>query len=271
MRSREIHGHIPQPLHEAFEDVARYAKEHAPVGDYYGHGKFLNAFEEEIAALLGMDAAVFMPSGTMAQLIALRIWCDRAGVKNIALHATSHLELHEHKAYAALHGLVSHEIGERNRVVGARDFEGFAAPLAAALVELPMREIGGELPSWDELEKIKVTAKSKNIALHMDGARLWEAQAAYDRSFREICAGFNSVYVSFYKGIGALTGAMLLGPKDFIEEAKIWQRRQGGNLFRLAPYVVSARLNFEKRRHRFAGYLNRAREIATFFQSLSCK
>jgi threonine aldolase len=70
------------------------------------------------------------------------------------------------------------------------------------------------------------------------------------------------VYLSFYKGIGAMTGSMLLGPVDFIKDARIWQRRHGGNLYTLHPYAVSSKINVDKRRDRFEGYWTRTKELA---------
>ena len=95
----------------------------------------------------------------------------------------------------------------------------------------------------------------------MDGARLWETKAFYRKSYKEICRGFDSVYVSFYKGIGALTGAMLLGEKEFIEESRIWLRRFGGNLYQLHPYVASAAMRFDRALKQMPEYLRRTKEV----------
>src|ERR1700682_1015771 len=116
-----------------------------------GEGELIEALERKVATMLGKAAAVFTPSGTMAQLIALRIWCERAGVRRIAMHATSHLELHEERAYAHLHGLDVTLLGAPERPTEARDLAAVfatsvatgAEPPAALLVELPAREIGG--------------------------------------------------------------------------------------------------------------------------------
>ncbi len=95
----------------------------------------------------------------------------------------------------------------------------------------------------------------------MDGARLWETKAFYKKSYRRICQGFDSVYVSFYKGIGALTGAMLLGRSEFIEESRVWLRRFGGNLFQLHPYVASAAMRFDRALGQMPEYMRRAKEV----------
>ena len=117
----------------------------------------------------------------------------------------------------------------------AGDLEACAEAPNALIIELPTRENGGRLPAWDELAELCALARSRGMRVHLDGARIWEAQAAYDRPFSAIAELFDSIYVSFYKGIGALPGAMLLGSRPFIDEARVWQRRMGGQPLHLAP------------------------------------
>src|SRR5215469_5233829 len=209
--------------------------------DMYGEGELIERFEHEVAGLLGKAAAVFIPSGTMAQQIALRIWSERKGCPNVAFHPTCHLEIHEQHGYERLHGLRGVLVGDRQRLITLDDLRKVREPLAALLLELPQREIGGQLPEWDELEAQAQWARERGVALHMDGARLWEAAPYYDRPYAEVAAVFDSVYASFYKGIGGLAGAIIAGDEDFIGEARVWERRHGGNLIRLYPYVLSAR------------------------------
>ena len=193
-----------------------------------------------------MDAAVFMPSGVMwSQQVALRIWADRAHCRNVALHPSNHVEVNEHRAYAHLHDLRVLLLGGKNAPILADDLKKCAEPLSTLLIELPLRRIGGILPAWDEQQALVALAKERGIRLHLDGARLWETQAYYDRPLDELCRGFDSVYVSFYKGIGGLAGAMLLGSAEFIAEARVWMRRHGGNLITLLPFAVSAQMNFQ--------------------------
>src|SRR6185437_1694219 len=212
--------------------------------------------------LLGKEAAVFMPSGTMAQQIALRVWSERKQCRTVGFHPTCHLEIHEQKGYQALHGLRGRLVGNAHQVITLDDVKAIHEPLAALLLELPLREIGGQLPGWDDLGAQSDWAREHNIAMHMDGARLWESGPYYGRSYAEIAALFDTVYVSFYKGIGGIAGATLAGPADFIAEARVWQRRHGGNLVQLYPYVIAAREGLRLRLPRFAGYHERALRIA---------
>ncbi|MCU1289176.1 MAG: Low-specificity L-threonine aldolase [Acidobacteria bacterium] len=255
-----VPGHVPQKAGEEFALIADYCRENAFSADVYGAGDLINSFESKVAAALGFEAACFMPSGTTAQQIALKIYAEKKDNPKFAIHPTSHLELHEQHAYAHLSNLKSVIIGDKTRQLSAADIEEISVPVSAALIELPAREIGGQLPSWKELENIKKTAKKLGVYLHMDGARLWETKAFYRKDYKEICRGFDSVYVSFYKGIGALTGAMLLGRADFIRESRVWLRRFGGNLFQLHPYVASAAMRFDKALERMPEYMRRTKK-----------
>jgi threonine aldolase len=230
--------------------------------DRYGAGERIERLEGRIADLLGKEAAVFMPSGTMAQPIALRIWSERRGVGTVAFHPTCHLELHEERAYERLHGLHAKLVGDPNRLITLDDLEALREPVAALLLELPQREIGGLLPSWDDLCAQVAWARERAIALHMDGARLWEAQPFYDRPHAELAGLFDSVYVSFYKGLGGIAGAALAGDAALVAEARVWQRRQGGNLVTLQPFVVAAELALDERLDRMPVHAAHARALA---------
>lgn len=258
---RFLNGHPPRPLHD---ELAALVAMTGPdeEADRYGEGALLTDFEAEIARLLGKEAAVFMPSGTMAQQIALRICAERSGRRAVGFHPTCHLELHERKGYELLHGLSGRLIGDAGRLITMDDLRAAPEPLAALLLELPQREIGGQLPTWEELVEQTAWARSRGAAAHMDGARLWEAAPAYGRDYAEVAALFDSVYVSFYKGVGASAGAALAGPAEFIAEARLWQRRHGGNLIHLYPYVLSARANLRDRLDRFPSYHQQALAIA---------
>ena len=137
-----------------------------------------------------------------------------------------------------------------------------AEPPAALLLELPQRDLGGQLPAWEDLVAQTAWARDRGAAVHLDGARLWEASAGYDRTPAEIAGLFDTVYVSFYKGIGALAGCCLAGPADVVAEVREWRRRMGGTLFGLWPGAASALTGLRRRLPLMPGYLERAREIA---------
>ena len=240
-------GHRQSSPAEGFAAMAQWCETNQIAHDTYGEGALVQQFEQKIATLLGMPAALFCMTGTMTQVTALRLACDERGHRMVALHPSSHILIHERSNFQLLDHFQAVQLGEPYRPWKVADLQKFADPIAAAQYELPMREIGGQLPSWDELNAVKTYCKENNIHLHMDGARLWEAMGGFGRSLSDIASGFNSVYVSFYKGIGGLGGAMLLGSEEMIGRARVWMHRQGGSIFRRTPYVVAAAMQFEQR------------------------
>ena len=253
-----------------FRQVADWCEAQGVEHDVYGEGALIDGFERKIADLLGQAAAVFMPSGIMAQLAALRIWTEAAKLPRFGMHPTSHLALHEEEAHAALLQLHGVPVGDRLRPLRATDLEACRQPLACLLVELPIREAGGQLPSWDELEALKAAARARGLPLHMDGARLWECGPHYGRPYAEIAAGFDSVYVSVYKGLGGLAGAVLAGPEDFIAQARRWRRRMGGTLVHLSPMVASAAMRLDQRLALMPALVERTRSLAAGLPVSAC-
>ena len=236
--------------------------------DFYGEGEVVEQFEHRLAELLGTEAAVLMPSGTMAQQIALRMHCAKRSTDTVAFHPTCHLELHEHGGYAHLHGLKAELVGHRDRLIEIADLESLHAPIGALLLELPQREIGGQLPGWDELVAQVEWARDRGAATHLDGARIWEAAPYYRRSHDEIAALFDTVYVSLYKGLGGLAGCVLTGPEELIAQARVWQRRHGGTLKGLFPLAAAAQPGLDVLVPMMPRFLEHARELAAALSEL---
>lgn len=230
--------------------------------DRYGKGEVPERLEARIAALLGKEAAVWMPSGTMAQQIAVRIHAERRGRQAVAFHPHCHLDTHEERGYAVLHGLHAVLLGRRDRLMRAEDLEGVAEPLAAVLVELPQRDLGGLLPEWDELVALCDVARATGAALHLDGARLWQCGPFYGRELAEIAALFDTVYVSFYKDLRAGAGCALAGDAELVAEARVWQIRQGGRMFSVLPLLLAAEQGLDDVLPRMPELVARAKEVA---------
>lgn len=233
--------------------------------DIYGQGKIINEFQLKMAKLLGKESAVFFPSGTMAQQIALRIWCDDRGVKRVAYHPLSHLEIHEEDGLKELHQIESVLLADKDHVIQLEDVLNMKENIACLLVELPQREIGGQLPDYQTLENISDYCRQNGIKLHLDGARLFEILPYYQKTAVELCDLFDSVYVSVYKGIGGVAGAILAGSQDFTDKSKVWKRRHGGDLISLYPYIVSADHYLDQRMLKMGQYFNDAKELAELF------
>jgi threonine aldolase len=233
--------------------------------DIYGTGKVIEDFQAKMAAYLGKPSAVFFPSGTMAQQIALRMWCDEKGIRKVAYHPLCHLEIHEQNGLRELHQIEPVLIADKNSLITLEDVLQMKEDIACLLLELPQREIGGQLPAYEELEAIAAHCKAKGIKLHLDGARLYEILPYYGKTAAEICSLFDSVYVSFYKGIGGIAGAILAGDEAFTTQSKIWKRRHGGDLISLYPYIISADQAFDERLPKMEQYYQAAVELAEMY------
>lgn len=264
----ELSGFAEPTPAQWFQEMAEWAQANNVSHDHYGGGALIESFEAKVAELLGKPAAVFMPSGVMAQLIAVNIWSERGRLPRFGIHASSHLQLHEEQAFQALLHLHGVMVGHRLRPILADDLAAITEPLSCLVVELPAREIGGQLPEWDELEALKATAAASGTPLHMDGARLWETRAYYQRSYAEIAEGFSSVYVSAYKGLGGIAGSLLVGDTDFIQQARLWRQRLGGTLIKQSPMVVSAAMRFDYRLGMLEACYQRTLRLATCLQGI---
>jgi threonine aldolase len=229
--------------------------------DVYGGGDSVKRLESRVAGLLGKEAAVLFPSGTMAQPIALRIWCDRSGGSTVGFHPQCHLDVHEERGYEHLHGLHARPIGDRDRLITRADLDAVGEPLGALLLELPQRDLGGQLPTWRDLRAQTTWARRRGVFLHLDGARLWQCGPFYRRPLREIAALFDTVYVSLYKDLGGLGGCVLAGPEDVIAEARVWRIRHGGRLSTYEPMALSAEQGLDELLPRMPSFVRKAREI----------
>src|SRR5450755_408880 len=237
--------------------------------DVYGHGGVVAELESEVASMLKKPAAVFMPSGMMAQQIALRVHADRRGRRTVLFHPMCHLETKELRAYERLHGLHGRPVGEPHRLLTLDDLRSerwvgdpMAELPAALLLELPQRDIGGQLPAWDDLLAQVEWAHSVGAAVHMDGARLWGCEDFYGRPLAEIAGLFDTVYVSFYKDLGGLAGAAVAGPVELMDEVREWRRRHGGMLYGMWPNAASDLAALRLRYPRIPAYRRQALAIA---------
>jgi threonine aldolase len=239
------------------------------VPDRYGEGGAVAELEEEAARLLGKPAAAFVPSGTMAQQSVLRVHADRRQRRTVVFHPMCHLDRHEGQACQRLHGLTGRPAGDPDRLLTLGDLTAISEAPAALLIELPQRDLGGQQPDWADLTAQADWARGRGAAVHLDGARLWESAAGYGKQPAEIAALFDTVYVSFYKGIGALPGCCLAGPTDIVAEAREWRQRMGGTLFGLWPNAASALTCLRRRLPLMPGYLSHARAIAAALRDVA--
>jgi threonine aldolase len=243
-----VSGHHPGTPAEAFAALARACDElGVEEWDTYGERGPVAMLEDDLVERFEVEAAAYFPSGVMAQQVALRIHCDRAGRRRVAMPDLSHLLVHEEDGPRILHDLEVVHLTRGFVPPTADALDALPGRLGAVLVELPLRDAGCLLPAWGELEELSAACRARGVALHVDGARIWEAQPWFDRPLAEIAGLAESIYVSFYKGLGGLTGAALLGPEDFVAEARLWRRRLGGTTFRATAEAVSALAGLQDR------------------------
>ncbi len=256
----------PSPA-EHFAEMAKWCEQHQVSHDVYGSGETIAQFEQKIAQLLGYEAGLFVITGTMTQPMVLEMVAKQKANPQVAMHPSSHILLHENQGYQLQNRFNALTLGSRYAPWTVDDLAGCPDKLAAVLYELPMREIGGQLPQWQELQAIKEYCKRQDIHLHMDGARLWECAAFYNKSYAEIANGFDTTYVSLYKGIGGMGGSILLGSKAFIDAARVWSQRVGGNVYHRTPYVVSAAMQFDSRLALMPKLFERTQQVYKLLES----
>lgn len=236
--------------------------------DAYGTGGPVQELEERVALLLGTEAAVLFPTGVMAQQVALRYGADLLGRNTVAVHPLGHLEVHEHQAHAQLSGLRSVWPTTERRNPTAAEVAALGERVSTVMLELPLRDAGFVLPTWDELVEVVGAARAAGARVHFDGARLWESAPYLGHGLAEIAGLADSVYVSFYKTLGGLSGAVLAGTAELAKYARVWQRRYGGSIYQQWPVAVTALAGLERELPRVDEYVRHARTVATALAEL---
>jgi threonine aldolase len=265
--TRILSGRRPMSIAEQLTGIADGGYDLDRMHDIYGGG-IVEELETRVAALLGKPAAAFFPSGTMAQQIALRIWAERAGNPTVALHPLHHTEVHERKAFSTLSGLRATWPTDGPRQPTAQEIRSVADPFSVLAIELPLREPGFLLPTFDELGEMCAAARDRGAAVHFDGARIWESTSHLGQDLPTIAGLADSVYVSFYKSLGGLSGAVLAGDEQFVAAAKAWRHRHGGQIFIQWPAVLSALIGLDRELPRLPEYVAHAKVIAAALATL---
>ncbi len=262
--TRWLPGNTPRTPADDLQSIAAEVAEldDSEQWDRYGTRGPVAALEQKVADLLGKPAAAMFPSGIMAQQSVLRVWTDRRASKRVAIPALSHLLCYELDGPELLNGFEFDRLTTGPTVPLAEHLAAIPGHLGAALLELPLRDAGYLLPSWDELGEFSAAARERGIPLHFDGARLWESQPYLGHSLAEIADLADSVYVSFYKGLAGLAGAVVAGPDDVVDEARRWRSRHGGTLFTMLPYAVSGLRGLRTLMPRMGEFRDRAVELA---------
>jgi threonine aldolase len=246
----------------------RAAMAAAPVGnDEYGEDPTMNRLQERTAALLGKEAALWLPSGTMANQVALRL-LTRPG-DDVIVTRESHAVWHETGGSAANAGVQFTEIGARgvftaDEFLAARKPRGHPMYPPTTLVEIENthNRMGGIVFPQAVAERVCAAAREHGVATYLDGARIWNAAVASRRTVAELAAPFELVGVALSKGLGAPGGSLLAGPRDLIQRAVRYRRMFGGAMRQIGILGAAGLYALEHNDERLAEDHANARRIA---------
>jgi threonine aldolase len=249
-------------------DAMRAAMAAAAVGDdVWGEDPTVIELQDRLAAILGKEAALFVPSGTMSNLIGIRLHC-RAGEAMIC-EAESHVYYYEQGGYAQLNGVIARPLQGIHGVLQLRQVESLPEhddphfPRTRLLcLENTHNRGGGRIQPYADMETLCGWARQKGLRTHLDGARLWNAAVATGIPPAQWSRHFDTVSVCFSKGLGAPVGSALTGPRDVIREARRHRKVFGGGMRQVGILAAAAMYALDHHIERLADDHANARKLA---------
>jgi len=250
----------------------------AEVGDdVYGEDPTINSLEERVAQLFGKEAGLFCPSGSLANQLSIRMLV--APGEELITETNSHIVRAELGAGAVFSGITTRTWLADRGLLSAADVLNIARPdsgpylvsTTAIAIENTHNFGGGTVQPLDEIKKLRQESQSLGIALHLDGARIWNAHIASGVEFKEYGKYFDTISVCLSKGLGAPVGSLMLSTKDQVIRARAWRKRYGGGmrqagiLAAAAHYALDNNLALLKNDHK------RAKEIAIAIAAVAPK
>jgi len=225
----------------------RAAMAEAEVGDdVFGEDPTIAALEERIAHILGKEAAIYVPSGTLSNLLGVRVHCDPGDA--LICEANAHLYVYEQGGYAQFCGVTAHTIQGEYGILQPSDFTGtvhgyddHSTRTRLVCLENTHNRGSGRIQPYEYVEEICGWAHDQGLATHLDGARLMNAVVASGISAADWAQHFDTVNVCFSKGLGAPVGSALIGPTDLIRKARRHRKALGGGM-RQAGVIAAAAL-----------------------------
>ncbi len=259
---------VTQPSAEMREAMAQ-----ARVGDdVYGEDPTLSELEARVASLLGKEAALFVPSGTMANQLAL--WVQTRPGDEVLVGREAHLAVYETGAAAAISGVQISFIGEGG-LFNASDVKAAIRPIhdysprtALVAVENTHNRSGGRLFSLETCREIAAVAHTAGLRAHLDGARLWNASIGSGVSVQAFAEPFDTVSVCFSKGLGAPVGSALAGPRDLLREVRRRRKMLGGGMRQAGILAAGALFALDHNRERLADDHRAAKAFAKYASRL---
>lgn len=247
----------------------RRAMAEAQVGDdVYGEDPTVNALQEDAAALMGCEDALFVPSGTMGNLIAVSLLARRG--TEVIVEAHNHLYDSELTAIAAHGGVLPRVVAGVRGVPDAVEVEilcrkppYYDGEVTLLVLENTHNHAGGTVLPMDRKEALLAAARRHGVRAHLDGARVLNAATALGLPPSSLAAGFDSVLFCLSKGLGAPVGSMLCGSRAFIDEARIARKRLGGGMRQAGVLAAAGRVALKENVARLADDHARARRLAS--------
>jgi threonine aldolase len=246
----------------------REAMARAEVGDdVFGEDPTTRALEEEVARVVGKEAALFVPSGTMGNQLAIATQ-TRPG-DEVIVGEWAHPVLYEGGAGPALSG-VQFAVAGRGGMFTPDEMDAAVQPPAywsprtsLVAIENTHNRAGGRIWPMEQARAVAERARARGLASHLDGARVWNASAATRLEVRELCGPFDTVSVCFSKGLGAPVGSAFCGPRRLVEEARRFRKRWGGGMRQSGVLAAAALYALAHHRERLSIDHDNARAFAT--------
>jgi threonine aldolase len=247
----------------------REAIAQAPVGDdVYSDDPTVNSLEERVAALFGKEAGVFTPTGSLANQLAIRMLV--APGEELIAETNSHIVRAELGAAAVFSGITTRTFPAKNGLLKATDALEIARPnsgpylvsTTAIAVENTHNFGGGTVQPITEIAALRKGADELGLALHLDGARIWNAHIASGVSFTEYGRYFDTISVCLSKGLGAPIGSVMLSTKERVGKARVWRKRYGAGMRQVGLLAAGAHFALDNNIERLSEDHRRAQELA---------
>ena len=251
-------------------EAMRAAMASAEVGDdVYGDDPTVNSLEERVAAIFGQESGLFTPTGSLANQLAIRTLVKPG--EELLVETRSHIVRAELGAAATFSGITTRTWPSTDGLLKADDALAIAHENAgpylvstkAIAVENTHNFGGGTVQPIDEIAKLSSAAHARGIAMHLDGARIWNAHITSGVSFAEYGKHFDTISVCLSKGLGAPIGSVMLSTKERVAEARIWRKRYGAGMRQVGIIAAAAHYALDNNIARLAEDHARAKKIAT--------
>ena len=261
---------VTKPSSGMREAIAR-----AEVGDdVYGDDPTVNSLEERLAEMFGHEAGLFAPTGSLANQLGIRMLVGPG--EELLTESLAHIARAELGAAAVFSGITTRTwpsergllIAEAPLALAHENAGPYLVSTKAIALENTHNFGGGTVQPIDEIRKVSTAARARGIAMHMDGARIWNAHIASGVSFKDYGQQFDTVSVCLSKGLGAPVGSVLLSSKENIDRARVWRKRYGAGMRQIGILAAAAHYALDNNIARLQDDHRRAQDLAKALNSV---